>query len=77
MKNLTLSVDDELLDAVRLYAAEHRTTVNSIVRKHFEQIARNRSRAKEAMAELRRMSETTNARLGADYRFDRDSLYER
>ena len=32
---------------------------------------------KEAMAELRRMSESSNARLGADYKFDRDSLYDR
>jgi hypothetical protein len=77
MKNLTLSISDETLDAVRIYAAERKTTVNAIVRSHLEQIARNRLRAKEAMAELRRMSETTEARLGPNYKFDRASLYER
>lgn len=77
MKNITLAIEDETLDAVRIYAAERKTTVNAIVRGHLEQIARNRLRAKEAMAELRRMSEKTEARLGPNYKFDRASLYER
>jgi hypothetical protein len=77
MKNITLAVDEETLDAVRVYAAERKTTVNGIVRSYFELIARNRRRAKEAMTELRQMSEKTKARLGPDYRFDRERLYDR
>ena len=77
MKNITLAVDEETLDTVRVYAAEHKTTINGLVRKYFEQIVRNRLRAKEAMAELRKMSETSEARLGPDYKFDRESLYDR
>ncbi len=77
MKNITLAVDEKTLDAVRVYAAERKTTINAVVREYLDQIARNRLRAKEAMMELRRISETSNARLGPGYRFDRNSLYDR
>ncbi len=77
MKNITLSVEEDVLDAARIYAAERKTSVNALVREYLMQIARQRTRAKEAMAELRRMSEASEARLGPDYKFDRDSLYDR
>ena len=77
MKNITLSINERTLDAARIFAAERKTTVNALVRDYLEQIARQKTRAKEAMGELRRMSESSNARLGADYKFDRDSLYDR
>lgn len=77
MKNITLAIDEGLLDRVRVIAAERKTTVNQLVRVHLEQIARNEDRAKRAIADLRRMSLTTDARLGPDYRFDRAATYER
>ncbi len=77
MKNITLSVDETVLERVRVIAAEQKTTVNQLVRLHLEQIARNEDRAKRAIAELRRMSLTTEARLGSDYVFDRAAAYER
>ena len=77
MKNLTLAIDDALLERVRVIAAERKTTVNQLVRLHLEQIARNEDRAKEAIADLRRMSLTTDARLGPGYVFDRAATYER
>ena len=61
MKNLTLAIDDALLERVRVIAAERKTTVNQLVRLHLEQIARNEDRAKEAIADLRRMSLTGDA----------------
>ena len=77
MKNITLAVDEALLDKVRVIAAERKTTVNQLVRLHLEQIARNEDRAKRAIADLRRMSLSTEARLGPDYAFDRAATYER
>jgi hypothetical protein len=77
MKNITLAVDESLLERVRVIAAERKTTVNQLVRLHLEQIARNDDRAKRAIADLRRMSLTTEARLGPDYVFDRAATYER
>lgn len=77
MKNITLSVDDKDLEAVRIYAAERKTTVNALVRDYLGQLARQRTRAQDAMARLRKLSEQSQARLGPDYRFDRDNLHER
>jgi hypothetical protein len=77
MKNITLSVDDKDLEAVRIYAAERQTTVNALVRDYLGQLARQRRQAQAAMARLRKLSEESTAELGPDYRFDRDSLYER
>jgi hypothetical protein len=77
MKNITLAIDEDVLDAARLYAAKNKTTVNALVRLHLEQIARNEDRLKQAMAELKAMSASSSARLGTDYRFDREATYER
>lgn len=77
MKNITLAVEDDVLDAVRLYAARRRTSVNALVREFLRGLTDQETRAREAMAELRALSEKTSARLGPDYKFDRESLYER
>jgi hypothetical protein len=77
LKNITLAIDETILDQVRVIAAKRNTTVNALVRLHLEQIARNENRAREAIAELRRMSEITEARLGPNYKFDRAETYER
>ena len=77
MSNITLNVPDEVLDDARVYAAERKTTVNALVREYLVTVGTRRKRAKEAMAELRKMSETTTSDLGPDYKFDRASLYER
>jgi hypothetical protein len=77
MKNITLAVDEKELEAVRIYAAERKTTVNALVRDYLGQIARQRDAAKAAMARLRTLSDASQARLGPDYAFDRDSLHDR
>ena len=77
MKNITLAIDDAVLDRVRRYAASHDTTVNAIVREHLEQIAKNEDRLKQVVAELRRMSETSTAELGQDYKWNREDGYDR
>jgi serine/threonine-protein kinase RIO1 len=77
MSNITLNVPNEVLDEARVFAAERRTTVNALVRNYLTSIATQRKRVKQAMEELREMSEKTEARLGPDYKFDRAGLYER
>ena len=77
MSNITLNMPDEILDEVRVFAAERKTTVNALVRDYLVSITSQRKRAKEAMAELREMSLKTESRLGPDWKFDRASLYER
>ena len=77
MKNITLSVDENELEAVRLYAAERHTTVNALVREYLGQLARQRTVVQAAKARLRQLSQQSFAALGPDYRFDRDELHER
>jgi serine/threonine-protein kinase RIO1 len=77
MSNITLNMPDDVLDEARVYAAERKTTVNALVRNYLTSITSQRKRAKEAMAELREMSEKTESRLGPNFKFDRASLYER
>lgn len=76
MKNITLSVDEKVLSDVRRYAASRNTTVNGLVRQHLEQIARNETRARDAMRELREMSDRSDAEVGP-VTWRRDDLYER
>jgi plasmid stability protein len=77
MKNITLAIDDDVLEKVRRYAASHDTTVNALVRDHLAQIAKNTDRLKQVVAELKQMSETSSADLGPDYKWRREDCHER
>src|SRR5579863_5146144 len=48
MKNITLAVDDEMLDKVRTYAAAQKATVNAIVRQHLEKTANGNGQRADA-----------------------------
>jgi len=72
MANLTLAVDDQLLGKMRDYAAQHGTTVNALIREHFETLTRNADRLAQAKRELRALSERTEATL---QKFNRDEIY--
>lgn len=76
MKNITLAIDEKVLSEVRRYAAARNKTVNGLVREHLEQIARNEDRAREAMRELREMSDRSTAEVGS-LTWKRADLYER
>ena len=79
-KNITLSVDEEVLKKVRILAAKQDTTVNAIVRAHLEALAgANEDREKrrlEALADLREMSKNSGVKLGKNYKFSREDAYE-
>ena len=76
MKNITLSIDEEVLAAARRYAAEHESTVNGLVREFLTDIARRADRAKKVRKRLRRLSDASNARLGTKT-WSRDELHGR
>lgn len=75
MSNITLAVDDALLEKVRAHAVSRGTTVNAIVRDHFEKLTRDAERLAQAKRELRAMSEKTDVDLGPDYKFNREEIY--
>jgi hypothetical protein len=77
MKNLTLALDDAILDGVRKYAANRGTTVNAIVREHLTRIATQEDKAAQARRELVELSNRSEGRLGPDYKWNRAELYDR
>lgn len=77
MRNITLAIDDEVLEKVRAYAAEHKTTVTAIVRQHLEKLAAENDKRAEARKQLLRLAETSKGRLSPDYVWNREGLYDR
>jgi hypothetical protein len=76
MKNITLSVDDEVLAAVRRHAAERNSTVNALVREYLTNLAQHQDRARRARVRLRQLSKQSDGRLGKKT-WTRDDLHDR
>jgi metal-responsive CopG/Arc/MetJ family transcriptional regulator len=64
MKNITLSVDENVLAAVRRHVTERSSTVNALVREYLTRIAAHEDRAKRARARLRQLSTQSQGQLG-------------
>jgi hypothetical protein len=76
MKNITLSVDEKILAAVRRRAAERNSTVNALVREYLAGLAAHEDRAKRARARLRQLSAQSHGRLGRKT-WTREDLHDR
>lgn len=76
MKNITLSVDEKVLDVVRRRAAEQNSSVNALVRDYLANLAAQENRATRARARLRKLSEGSEGRLGRK-NWTRDDLHDR
>lgn len=76
MKNVTLSVDEDVLVRVRRYAVERRSSVNALVREYLRTLAEKEDRAQSARKRLRELSRSSRARLGPRS-WTRDDLHER
>jgi len=76
MKNITLSVDEQVLAAVRRYASEQNTTVNGLVRDYLTRLASQNDRAAKARQRLKALSEEATFDRGA-WEWNRDQLYDR
>jgi hypothetical protein len=75
MKNITLSVDEKVLAAVRRKAAEQNSSVNALVREYLAKLAAHEDRAAQARERLREMSSRSRARLGSKT-WTRDELHD-
>jgi hypothetical protein len=72
MKNITLSIDDDLLEKGREYARSHNISLNALVRRLLEQaVVRKDSRWLDEMFEL--MDKANVSSKGK--RWTRDELY--
>ena len=77
MKNVTLAVDENSLKAARIYAAEHDTTVNAMVREFLDGFSAAHSSAEERARireELAKLAERSPGRLG-DWKWNREDIY--
>jgi hypothetical protein len=76
MKNITLSIDERVLAAVRRYAAEREASVNGLVREFLTRIARSEDRSRDARRRIRELSKRSKARIGS-ISWNRESLHDR
>ena len=76
MKNITLSVEEEVISAVRRYAAGRDRTVNGLVRDYLREIASREDKVKAARKQIRELSLQSTARLGKA-RWTREELHDR
>ncbi|CAH2407002.1 hypothetical protein [Mesorhizobium ventifaucium] len=76
MKNITLAVDDQVLEQVKLTAAEQGTTVDALVREFFATVAAKRRAKDEARVALLRLACETSGDMGGK-NWNREALYDR
>ena len=76
MKNITLSVDENVLAAARRHAAERDSSVNALVRDYLTKLAAHENRADRARTRLRQLSGQSTGRLGKKA-WSREDLHDR
>lgn len=75
MANLTLSLDDELLQKAREAAVREHTSVNALVREYLKHYVNARERRLRALDALDDVAGRTDS--ASDERWSRESLHER
>ena len=76
MKNITLSVDEDVLSAAKLYAAERNSSVNALVREFLASIAQRENRTRKARRRIQQLSSRSKARVGRKS-WSQDDLHAR
>lgn len=76
MKNITLAIDEAVLDEVRVYAARRNTTVNGLVRDFLNRLAEQEDRTARARRRLRELMDQSTLEVGP-VTWTRDDLHER
>lgn len=75
MANLTLSIDDDLLQKAREAALREHTSVNALVRDYLEQYVNARQRRLHALDALDELAERIDS--ASDEPWSRESLHDR
>jgi hypothetical protein len=76
MPNITLAIDEELLENAREFAANKGTTLNALVRELLNENVAQAKRKEEARRSLLELMDTSKARLGSDFKWNREDIYE-
>jgi hypothetical protein len=74
-KNITLAIDEDVLEKVRVYAAKRQTTVNAMVRDFLTGLADEDRRLMETRRKLKALMESSTAEIGPGYVWNREDAY--
>ena len=77
MKNITLAIEEDILERARVVAAEKKTTVNAMVRDFLTDIASRDERQRKARDALLQLMDNSKGRMRPDFNFDREETHER
>jgi hypothetical protein len=75
-KNITLAIDESVLEEARVYAVKRGTTVNGLVRAFLEGIAKQEDRSARARRRLLELIDRSSLEVGP-ITWKRDDLYDR
>ena len=64
MKNITLSIDDELYERSRVVAAQRKTSVSGLVREHLRSLSDAEERREQARREIQAMIGRFGGKVG-------------
>ena len=73
-RNLTLAIDDALLDKERVLAAMKRTSVNEMVRQFLTRLVEQETSKDEAREALLKLIDESEGRMG-EWKFSREDAY--
>lgn len=76
MKNLTITVDENVLQKARIKALEQGTSVNAILKEYLESYAGAGTVEENAMKDLLKLSKNSKSRRGKA-KWSRDEIHER
>jgi len=76
MTNLTLSIDDEILEEARKKALEQGTSVNQKVREYLEQYSGMDQQKQESLKKLKKIKKNSGMIVG-DITWSREEVHER
>ena len=75
VKNLTLAIEDELLEQARTLAQERHTSLNAMVRSLLTQEVDQQRRIAEAKQGMKRLMDESTGDMGVGYVWNRDEIY--
>ncbi len=76
MKNITLAIEEDLLEKARALASKRHTTLNAIVRSLLGHEVEQEDRIAKAKAGLKRLMDESTLDMGPDYRWNRQEIYD-
>jgi hypothetical protein len=75
MKNITLAIDEALLEQARALAERRKTSLNALVRGLLSSEIEQEDRIASAKRGMKRLMDESRGTMPSDYRWNRDEIY--